>query len=261
MLKKLATIFAAILMMIVGFALLANGQNMDINITKDSKNISVIENVDVDINLSDLLYVWVPNEASNVSIEYGGTSYTGQPDLENIYKINLTQLGVTSTGVIEIKYDLDKNTNEFREILKQDVAEIKVNFNENEIYTATDLAAGSSFTIALIESETENIEQPDNSIYLYGIGLLIIIILILAYTSVKKPRVQKAATKKQLKGNESKELLLTKKALLMEVLKDIEKQHRAKKISDDTYNKLKDQYKQDAVETMRQLDDLKSKVK
>ena len=47
----------------------------------------------------------------------------------------------------------------------------------------------------------------------------------------------------------------------MEVLKDIEKQHRAKKISDDTYNKLKDQYKQDAVEAMKQLEDIKSKVK
>ena len=47
----------------------------------------------------------------------------------------------------------------------------------------------------------------------------------------------------------------------MEVLKDIEKQHRAKKISDDTYHKLKDQYKQDAVETMKQLEDMSSKVK
>jgi len=43
----------------------------------------------------------------------------------------------------------------------------------------------------------------------------------------------------------------------MSILKDIEKQHRAKQISDDTYNKLKDIYKQQAVETMKKLEDTK----
>jgi len=47
----------------------------------------------------------------------------------------------------------------------------------------------------------------------------------------------------------------------MEILKDIEKQHRAKQISDDTYHKLKEQYKHEAVDAMKKLEDVKSKVK
>ena len=47
----------------------------------------------------------------------------------------------------------------------------------------------------------------------------------------------------------------------MSLLKDLEKQYRAKEISDDTYHKIKEQYKQEAVETMKKLDDItKSKV-
>jgi len=60
-------------------------------------------------------------------------------------------------------------------------------------------------------------------------------------------------------AGESEELLNTKKMLLMSFLKDIEKQHRSKQISDDTYHKLKERYKQEAVEAMKQLEDLKSK--
>ena len=47
----------------------------------------------------------------------------------------------------------------------------------------------------------------------------------------------------------------------MSLLKDVEKQHRAKQISDDTYHKLKEQYKQQAVETMKKLEDTKSEIK
>ena len=59
----------------------------------------------------------------------------------------------------------------------------------------------------------------------------------------------------------SEELLNTKKTLLMSLLKEIEKQHRANQISDDTYHKLKERYKQEAVEAMKHLEDMKSKVK
>jgi hypothetical protein len=47
----------------------------------------------------------------------------------------------------------------------------------------------------------------------------------------------------------------------MSLLKDLEKQHRAKKIHDDTYHKLKDHYKQQTVETMKKIEDIESKIK
>ena len=46
----------------------------------------------------------------------------------------------------------------------------------------------------------------------------------------------------------------------MSILKDIEKQHRSKQISDDTHHKLKEYYKQQAVEIMRKLEDKESEV-
>jgi len=56
---------------------------------------------------------------------------------------------------------------------------------------------------------------------------------------------------------ESEETLSTKKTLLLSLLKDLEKQYRAKSISDETYTKLKDEYKQQAVDTMKRLEDIK----
>ena len=73
--------------------------------------------------------------------------------------------------------------------------------------------------------------------------------------------MKKQRTKAKKSIVESEETLNTKKALLLSLLKDIEKKHRAKGISDDTYHKLKERYKQEAVDAMKQLEDMKSKVK
>ena len=73
---------------------------------------------------------------------------------------------------------------------------------------------------------------------------------------MRKPKASKP-TKTKVSTSDSEELLTAKKALLMESLKDIEKKHRANQISDDTYNKLRDRYKQEAVETMKKLEDIK----
>jgi hypothetical protein len=68
-------------------------------------------------------------------------------------------------------------------------------------------------------------------------------------------RKQRRKAKKSI--IESEETLATKKVLLLSLLKDVEKKHRAKDISDETYNKLKEEYKQQAVETMKKLEDIK----
>ena len=75
-----------------------------------------------------------------------------------------------------------------------------------------------------------------------------------------RPAKKQQSPKTKETAAASEELLTTKKELLMSLLKDIEKKHRAKGISDDTYHKLKERYKQEAVEAMKQLEDMKSKV-
>jgi len=60
-----------------------------------------------------------------------------------------------------------------------------------------------------------------------------------------------------LLGFRVKEAGVTLINLLLSILKDIEKKHRSKDISDETYHKLKDEYKQQAVEVMKKIEDKK----
>jgi len=69
--------------------------------------------------------------------------------------------------------------------------------------------------------------------------------------------MRKQRTKAKKSIVESEETLTTKKALLLSLLKDVEKKHRSKDISDETYNKLKEEYKQQAVAVMKKLEDIK----
>ena len=84
--------------------------------------------------------------------------------------------------------------------------------------------------------------------------MVLIVLLILFFVIFSKK--QRSINKKEKIGG-SEELFTTKKLLLMEALKDIEKKYRSKQISDNTYHKLKDEFKQDAIEAMKSLEDLK----
>jgi hypothetical protein len=69
--------------------------------------------------------------------------------------------------------------------------------------------------------------------------------------------MRKQRTRETQKIIESEEILSNKKTLLLSLLKDLEKKYRAKELSEDTYNKLKDDFKQQAVNVMKKLDDIK----
>ena len=83
------------------------------------------------------------------------------------------------------------------------------------------------------------------------IGLLVVLLIVTTMYGMRK----RGNGKTRNRDVESSELLATEKALLMNVLKDIEKKHRDKKISDETYEKLKSFYKQQTVEIMSSLED------
>ena len=93
-------------------------------------------------------------------------------------------------------------------------------------------------------------ERYRTAMYLYNIF----------FPSLKKTFAELTRTEKNRISHRGKALSELKEEF-DKVLKDIEKKHRAKQISDDTYHKLRDQYKQEAVETMKQLEDKKSKIK
>ena len=266
MLKKLAIIFIAIIMMVVGSAILVYGQEVDIDITTESEEISVVENYDTDIVSSGNISFWIQNGASNISILIDGNPIEYESTGDNTYSCDISSLDYTEESNIQVIYSLDKKTSVFKKTLQHNITSLSVNFDGIEIYAGSNLISGSSFNVALqtttqVQTITKTKTIENVPIWYYAILIILIILVALSFIfPSKKSKTQKPTSKKQT-ASDSEELLTIKKALLMEVLKDIEKQHRAKKISDDTYHKLKDQYKQDAVETMKQLEDLKSKVK
>jgi hypothetical protein len=94
-------------------------------------------------------------------------------------------------------------------------------------------------------------EAPLNITMIVLVFAIVLIVLALLLFLLKK---QRSKSKKAIA--ESEETLTTKKTLLLSLLKDLEKQYRAKSISDETYTKIKDEYKQHAVDVMKKLDDL-----
>jgi hypothetical protein len=155
----------------------------------------------------------------------------------------------------EITYNLDKNTQNFEKKLFQNTNSIAVTYDGKLLYSGINNAKESHFTIPIYKTVEMKKESP---YFFYIIIVLLIIIIIVififSFTRRKMPKIKKTIST-------TEESLTTKKSLLMSLLKDLEKQYRAKEISDDTYHKLKEQYKQEAVETMKKLDDMKkSKV-
>ena len=238
-------------------------ENHNITITKETDKLTIIETLTIKGNTDGYyknITFWIPTGSSNLSVLIDSS----EPEITqngNLIVCNISALNISINKSVQalINYNLKIDTSIFQKTLQHKTNNILVTFEGKQIYTANDLPQNASFSIKLPEKEII-IKQGDNAIYTYVIVVLIIFILILLYLSMKKPTAQKPS-KSRTRIGDSEELLTTKKALLMEVLKDIEKKHRAKQISDDTYHKLRDQYKQEAVETMKQLEDKKSKIK
>jgi len=224
------------------------------------ENLKVEETITLQGNTDeyiDTIEFWVQSGATNVNIFVNNTEVTSTQD-GNKYTINISSMEIKMNTelTVKISYILDKNTQNFQKELLQNTDSIEVAFGGKIIYSSTNLVIGESFTLPLYKS-TETPTQTLTTYYVI-IALLIVIIVILLIYNV---RHRKPSEIREM-ASATEELLTTKKTLLMSLLKDIEKQHRAKEISDDTYHKLKEQYKRETVETMKQLEDItKSKVK
>jgi len=206
----------------------------------------------------DLILFWIPSGHTEFSIlidskEPNSKALVGQ----NVYECNVTGLEIlkNETITVDISYNLPSTTKEIQVTLKYDTTSFSTTYKNEEILSGRSLSENSVLTIKLTEDTTTVTKDADTTMYITVIVLLIIILLIVIVMG-KKTGKTKTSSKVTESKTVSEEYLTTKKALLMESLKDIEKKHRAKKISDDTYHKLKDKYKQEAVGTMKKLDDM-----
>ena len=198
-----------------------------------------------------IIKFWVQSEAEkiNVIVEKNGVKYNSIDNNTYFCNISLFNIKMDSQIQLDISYTLSKDIKNFKKKMIRNTTTLTVQFDKNSILEESDLKVDTYLNLQLYKPT----ETPISWYIIISISLLIILLVVSTAYLFRKQKLSKV---KEIAG-ESEELLNTKKLLLMSILKDIEKQHRAKQISDDTYNKLKDIYKQQALETMKKLEDMK----
>jgi len=201
---------------------------------------------------------WVQQDAFDVEIlaVESGNSLSSIVIGSNMRECNLSQynLSITPEGTLDIRltYTLPTNTKHFVKTILYDTASLSITYGDDELYRGEHLVYNteSNSVQVLLHIPTE---APVNIVYIVIIFLLVVSLIASTLLLMRK---QRKKAKKSIV--ESEEALAKKKALLLLLLKDVEKKHRSKDISDETYNKLKEEYKQQAVDVMKKLEDLKN---
>jgi hypothetical protein len=176
---------------------------------------------------------------------------TGNIRTCNLSATNLSMIPDASM-TLQVTYYLPSSAQNFIQTLLYDTTFFSVTYAGKDLFQGEHLLYGSNANNAIQILLYNPTEAPLNITMIIIVFLVVVIVLAVLLLLLKK---QRSKTKKAV--SESEETLNTKKTLLLSLLKDLEKQYRAKSISDETYTKIKDEYKQHAVDVMKMLDDLK----
>lgn len=176
---------------------------------------------------------------------------TGNIRTCNLSAINLSIIPDASM-TLQMTYYLPNNAQNFVKTFLYDTTLFSVTYENRALFQGEHLLYASDSNNAIQIRLYNPTEAPLNITMIIIVFLVVIIVIAVLLLVLKK---QRSKTKKAV--SETEETLTTKKTLLLSLLKDLEKQYRAKSISDETYTKIKDEYKQQAVDVMKKLDDLK----
>ena len=176
---------------------------------------------------------------------------TGNIRTCNLSVVNLSVIPGGSM-TLQVTYHLPTNTQIFIKTLLYDTTSFSVTYENRDLFQGEHLLYGSEASNTIQIRLYNPTEAPLNITMIVIIFAVAIIVLTLLLFLLTK---QRSKTKKAIA--ESEETLTTKKTLLLSLLKDLEKQYRAHSISNETYSKIKDEYKQHAVDDMKKLDDIK----
>jgi len=208
------------------------------------------------INMTSIRF-WIQQDATNVEILAVesrmplSSNISGNIRECSLAKHNLS-LNPEDTLDIRLTYTLPTNTKYFEKAILYDTESLQITYEEDDLYQGEHLVYTTEESNSVRILLHQPTESPVNIIYIVIIFLLVVFLVALTLLLMRK---QRRKVKKSIV--ESDETLATKKTLLLSLLKDVEKKHRAKDISDETYNKLKEEYKHQAVETMKKLEDIK----
>jgi len=252
LLSIILTVTASTVTVVAAHSENINTDAHDIVITTEDNALSVKESLTIrgtSNETYDDITIWVMDDAQNLNVLVGVSKVSLISIGNERYTCNISSFNINQNSSIQliISYTLDKDVEKFEKTIIHNTTTVSVKFDESTIYTGENLAPDTSFTLCLYKPT----EAP---ISWYIIAFIILLIALLVASTLYTFRRQRSSKIRDA-SSESKELLNAKKTLLISVLKDIEKQHRSKQISDDTYHKLKEFYKQQAVETMKKLGD------
>ena len=227
-----------------------------ITISISNNGLDVEENIKINNNGYEnvtSLRFWIQQDAFDIEIlDVESGQYLSSNISGNIWECSLSERNLSlypeDTIDIRLTYVLPTNTEHFVKTILYDTTSLSITYEDNELYWGEHNTESNSVRV-LLHRPTET---PVNMVYIIIIFLLVVI---LVSSTLLLMRKQRRKAKKSIV--ESEEMLATKKALLLSLLKDVEKKHRAKDISDETYNKLKEEYKQQAVTVMKKLEDIK----
>ena len=231
-----------------------------ITISISDSGLAVEENIKVNNNEYEnvtSLRFWIQQDAFDVKIlaVESGTHLSSIIIGSNRRECTLSKhnLSINPEDTLDIRltYTLPTDTKHFIKTILYDTASLSITYEEDELYQGDYLVNNteSNSVRILLHRPTETLV---NIVYIVIIFLLVVILIASTLLLMRK---QRRKAKKSIV--ESEETLTTKKALLLSLLKDVEKKHRSKDISDETYNKLKEEYKQQAVDVMKKLEDIK----
>lgn len=232
--------------------------DQNVIIKTENDYISVKESIKLNGSTDDLfneIIFWIPSGSSNIVILINNNplNLITQNGNEYIYDVSGLKLEKSKNHTFNIEYRLNKNTENYQRKIIYETQSLIITFDNNQIFKGNEISNGTILSLSLYSPT----ETPLGTYIIIAVVLLIILLIVFTIYSMKKQK----KTKKKSNAIGSEELFSTKKILLMELLKEVEKKHRAKQISDDTYHKIKEQYKQEAVDAMKKLEDLKLKVK
>ncbi len=253
--KRLILAIIAVFMIVVGSAMLVSGQEIDIEISTESNAISVLETITPEDDLTTMLICFYPLDNELVINDVNVTlSYPYNLP----YAVNLTQYEIAKADVYKVKYYLDDGLETYQTRTNTNVTSLTIKFDGKQIFSGTNLKSDSLIKVPLQkQSPGETVTVENIPTLVYAIIAVLVILLIAIFFFSKKIGSASTSPKTVESKTASKEYLSTKKGLLMDLLKEVEKKHRSKKISDETYHKIKDRYKQEAVDTMKKLEDIK----
>ena len=202
-----------------------------------------------------ILRFTIPQDASQINIiNTAGNDFQFYPIDDTIYEINLSEYNIQLTQdaiiTLSLTYTLPTNTEIFLKTILYDTHYLSVDFNDRTIYQGENIyyneTQKNSVSLALYRPT----EAPLSLTALIIIFSLVVVIILIMILLMRRKQIPTKTHER-----ESKEILDTKKALFLTMLKDIEKQHRSKQISDETYSKIKSEFKQQAVIVMQKLEE------